>query len=255
MREQLKRLEELQRHDARIQELENSLKAIPAKMKAMENDLTRIEALLNQEKAQLQDAQRYYKDQKDLVESDSGHLNDAKIKLNQVKNTREFGAAQRELEQTKESVATREAEIAKLVDAIGAKEKLLAERSAEVGKLRESIAKDSESARGKMSELESRIAELRTERDKVAALIKPDVLKRYGTIRIRRGVAIAAVRSGTCSACNMNLPPQLFNVLQRGNSIESCPYCQRIIYWEELMKEEPVSTDGSSPPSSSAPAA
>ena len=35
----------------------------------------------------------------------------------------------------------------------------------------------------------------------------------------------------------MNIPPQLFNVLQRGTTIEICPYCHRIIYWEELMKD------------------
>ena len=34
MRDQLKRLEELQTHDAKIQELENSLKAIPLKLAA-----------------------------------------------------------------------------------------------------------------------------------------------------------------------------------------------------------------------------
>jgi hypothetical protein len=68
--------------------------------------------------------------------------------------------------------------------------------------------------------------------------VRPDVLKRYGAIRIRRGLALAAVASGNCSGCNMNIPPQLFNVLQRGNSIETCPYCHRIIYWEELMKDE-----------------
>ena len=37
MRDQLKRLEELQRHDAKIQELESSLRAIPMKLAATED--------------------------------------------------------------------------------------------------------------------------------------------------------------------------------------------------------------------------
>ncbi len=48
---------------------------------------------------------------------------------------------------------------------------------------------------------------------------------------------MAPVSNGTCRGCNMNIPPQLFNVLQRGTSIETCPYCHRIIFWEELMKD------------------
>ena len=81
---------------------------------------------------------------------------------------------------------------------------------------------------------------IKVDRDKAATGIKPDVLKRYGAIRMRRGLAVTTVRNGTCQGCNMNVPPQLFNVLQRGNSIETCPYCHRIVYWENLMKDEPA---------------
>ena len=51
------------------------------------------------------------------------------------------------------------------------------------------------------------------------------------------GLALASVENGTCRGCNMNIPPQLFNVLQRGNSVETCPYCHRIIYWADIMKD------------------
>jgi uncharacterized protein len=46
------------------------------------------------------------------------------------------------------------------------------------------------------------------------------------------------VTSGTCGGCHMTIPPQLYNILIRGNSIESCPNCHRIIYWDELLKEK-----------------
>ena len=44
MRDQLKRLEELQRYDAQIQELRTLSKAIPAKLAATQTDLARVEA-------------------------------------------------------------------------------------------------------------------------------------------------------------------------------------------------------------------
>jgi len=243
LRDQLRRLEELQQHDARIQELENALKAIPAKLATTQADLARVEAMLNSERSALGETERYYAEQKGLLGDDEQQVSSAKHKLSQAKNSKEYMAAQREIEQRRESVAGREGEISKLVEAVDAKKKLLADRAADVQTLKDSIQKDSDAARARMAELEGKIAALRTERDALAAGVKPEMLKRYSTIRLRRGLAVVSVRNGTCQGCNMNIPPQLYNTLQRGLTIETCPSCHRIIYWEDLMKEEaPAST-------------
>ena len=147
-------------------------------------------------------------------------------------------AAQREIEQRREGLTTREGEIAKLVEAVDAKKKLLADKAGDVEALKASIAKDEEAAKARMAEIEAQIAEQRAERDKLAAAVKPEVLKRYGNIRMRRGLAVVSVRNGTCQGCNMNIPPQLYIVIQRGLTIETCPSCHRIIYWEDLMKDD-----------------
>jgi predicted nucleic acid-binding Zn-ribbon protein len=250
LRDQLKRLEELQRYDAQIQELNTALQSIPAKLQATQNDLARVEGMLSSERAQLAESQRYYSEQKGLLEADETHVNSAKHKLSQAKNSKEYVAAQREIDTSRESLTTREAEMTKLVEAVKSKEKSLSERDTDVQGLRDSIAKDVEAAKARMAELEGKIAAIKTDRDKIAAGVRPDYLKRYGTIRLRRGLAVVAVRNGTCTGCNMNLPPQLFNTLQRGTSLETCPYCHHIVYWDELMKDPPA--EGSAPP---APAA
>ena len=249
MRDQLKRLEELQAHDARIQELESSLKAIPAKLAATEVDLARVEALLASEGSSLKETERYYAEQKGLVTDDEVQVAGAKHKLTQAKNSKEYMAAQREIDQRREGLTTREGEIAKLVEAVDAKKKLLSDRAADVETLKGSIAKDGEAAAARMAEIEAKIAELRGERDKLATQVKPDVLKRYSSIRMRRGLAVVSVRNGTCQGCNMNIPPQLFIVIQRGQTIETCPSCHRIIYWEDLMKDDKKDGEAAPPPS------
>lgn len=250
MRDQLKRLEELQRHDAKIQELENALKAIPAKLAATQNDLARVEALLQSERAQLAETERYYAEQKGQLEDDETQVAGAKHKLAQAKNTKEYMAAQRETETRREGVVSREAEIAKLVEAIETKKKVLEERANGVQEVRKGVERDRELAQARITELEGKINELRVEREALAKEVKPDVLKRYSGIRMRRGLAVVGVRNGTCQGCNMNIPPQLYNVLQRGTSIETCPSCHRIIYWEDLMKDD--KKDGEAAPPASA---
>ncbi|HLK90762.1 MAG TPA: C4-type zinc ribbon domain-containing protein [Polyangia bacterium] len=238
MRDQLKRLEELQTHDAKIQELESSLKAIPTKLAATQNDLSRVEGLLASERQALGETEKYYGEQKGLLTEDEIQVAGAKHKLAQAKNSKEYMAAQREIEQRREGLTNREGEIAKLVEAVDAKKKLLADKAGDVEALKASIAKDGEAARERMGEIEAQIAKLRGEREKLAAAVKPDVLKRYSNIRMRRGLAVVSVRNGTCQGCNMNIPPQLFIVIQRGQTIETCPSCHRIIYWEDLMKDD-----------------
>jgi predicted nucleic acid-binding Zn-ribbon protein len=241
LRDQLKRLEDLQRHDAKIQELENALKAIPAKLAATQNDLARVEALLNGERTQLSDTERYYGDQKGQLQQEEEQVTGAKHKLAQAKNSKEYMAAQRETETRREGVASRETEIAKLIEAIEAKKKVLQERASDVQSVRDTVQKDADAAQVRMTEIQGKIGELRGERDRLAGEVRPEILKRYGGIRIRRGLAVVSVRNGTCQGCNMNIPPQLYIVLQRGTTIETCPSCHRIIYWEEIMKDTPPS--------------
>ncbi len=64
--------------------------------------------------------------------------------------------------------------------------------------------------------------------------LKPDLLRRYEMIKGRRnGIAVVSARNSICSGCNMNLPPQLYNELQRSEELICCPNCNRIIYWDE----------------------
>ncbi len=219
-------------------------------MAATQNDLSRVEGLLASERQALGETEKYYGEQKGLLTEDEIQVAGAKHKLAQAKNSKEYMAAQREIEQRREGLTNREGEIAKLVEAVDAKKKLLAEKAGDVEALKASIAKDGEAAKVRMAEIESQIAALRAERDKLAATVKPDVLKRYSNIRMRRGLAVVSVRNGTCQGCNMNIPPQLFIVIQRGQTIETCPSCHRIIYWEDLMKDDKASGSdaGATPP-------
>ena len=182
------------------------------KLAATETDLARVEGLLSSERNALGETERYYAEQKGLMTDDEVQVAGAKHKLAQAKNSKEYMAAQREIEQRREALTSREGEIAKLVEAVDAKKKLLSDRASDVEALKASISKDGDAAKARMAEIQAKIAEQRVERDKLAAEVRPDVLKRYSSIRMRRGLAVVSVRNGTCQGCNMNIPPQLYNV-------------------------------------------
>ncbi len=53
----------------------------------------------------------------------------------------------------------------------------------------------------------------------------------------RGGLAVVEVRAGTCQGCHMNVPPQLFNQIQRNEQVILCPNCQRMLYWRPEREE------------------
>jgi predicted nucleic acid-binding Zn-ribbon protein len=237
LKEQLKLLEELQQHDARLQEIEAALAAIPARLKALHGDLQRVEDLLASERAHLAETERYRRDQEHALEDEEQLTQKAKIKLQAVKTGREYMATQRELETTRKMAQDREEEVIKLLAAIEDFKKSIAAHEADVAVLREGVAKEEAAAQTELADLEQQVSTARAGRETIARQVKPDIMRRYSSIRIRRGLAVVPVKNGTCQGCNMNVPPQLYNVLQRGGTIETCPNCHRIVYWDKLMEE------------------
>ncbi|HXU68247.1 MAG TPA: C4-type zinc ribbon domain-containing protein [Polyangia bacterium] len=236
MKDQLLLLTELQRHDAKIQELEQMKKAFPAKLETMNADVRRVEQMLERERSQLTETESWRKRQEDEAKSDEDRALQAKQRSAAVKNAKEYMASERELQATRKSAQERQEEVGKLVDAVATAKKSIEQHEADFQALKEHVAGEEKTAAEKTAELDAQIAAERKLREVAAARVRPDVLKKYSAIRMRRGLAMAPVKNGTCQGCNMNIPPQVFNQLQRGDTIELCGTCNRIIYWDKLLE-------------------
>jgi predicted nucleic acid-binding Zn-ribbon protein len=57
-------------------------------------------------------------------------------------------------------------------------------------------------------------------------------------IRNRMGRGIVAIKGGVCMGCHMILPVQFANSVRLGEEIVFCPYCSRILYYEESEQGE-----------------
>ncbi|MDD7256507.1 zinc ribbon domain-containing protein [Bullifex porci] len=52
-------------------------------------------------------------------------------------------------------------------------------------------------------------------------------------VKNKSGVGIVAIHGQVCQGCHMVLPVQFVNDVRMGNTTEYCPYCSRILYYEE----------------------
>jgi RNase P subunit RPR2 len=52
------------------------------------------------------------------------------------------------------------------------------------------------------------------------------------------GRGIVAIKGGVCMGCHMILPAQFANSVRQGEEIVFCPYCSRILFYEEAEQGE-----------------
>ncbi|MDR1466089.1 MAG: C4-type zinc ribbon domain-containing protein [Treponema sp.] len=71
------------------------------------------------------------------------------------------------------------------------------------------------------------------ERETSAGLDKDLLFKFDRIIRHKMGKGIVSIKGGICTGCHMILPAQFANQVRKGEEIVFCPYCSRILYYEE----------------------
>ena len=68
--------------------------------------------------------------------------------------------------------------------------------------------------------------------NEVAGALVESVRSLYERIRgARGGQAVAEVREGLCTACNVLLRPQVYNEVRTNEAVQTCENCGRIMYY------------------------
>jgi len=241
LREQLLSLLQLQTLDVKVRELEAAAKQLPAKLDPLRRDLAKLQGMLDAERTKLGETETWRKGQQEMIDRDRDSLKAAQAKLQQSKNSKEFGAASREVENKRKSITDRETELKKVTEQVSQSTAQFVARDADVQKLRDELASSEAAMADQVNALNSQLTEAKTARDGARNGVDKSWLKTYDSLSAKRGYAVAPVIKGTCQGCHMALPPQLNNILARMESIETCPRCGRLVYRKEFL-EPPTET-------------
>jgi len=239
VREQLVFLLQLQQSDVKVRELETASTQLPARLDPLRRDLAKLQGMLDVERAKLTETETWRKTQQDQLDREREALKAAQSKLQASKNSKEFGAASREVENKRKSISDREAELKKVVEASTTSNTQLEARDKDVDGVRSELTQNEAAMADQLASLIAQLAEARTIRDEARAHVEKQWLKIYDTLAAKRGYAVAPVIKGVCQGCHMALPPQLNNILARMESIETCPRCGRLVYRKELLDPKP----------------
>lgn len=226
----LRLLLELQQHDGQLQALQDQVRKVPLQIKQTKDAVSEMRKRLIREQQSLQENETFIQQQRDAIVALAAQLSRSKARSSQVRNTKEANAVQREADAARRSIEMREEEVSRLAGALAQEKERIATFEIKLQQDETDIGKQESQLQSKLSHIQTQATELEKERQVLLTHVSPDWLHRYESVRKRRWPVLVKASQSTCMGCNMTISPQSFVNLQRGDSIENCAQCQRILY-------------------------
>ncbi|AIN94759.1 zinc ribbon domain-containing protein [Treponema putidum] len=85
-----------------------------------------------------------------------------------------------------------------------------------------------------VTEKQNKVEELKREEKRLSPGLSDETMFKFDRIiKNKQGVGIVSIQGNVCMGCHMILPAQFVNEVRAGNDIKFCPYCSRILFYEE----------------------
>ena len=232
LKEQIELLIDLQEKEQAEARIQAELERIPEQIEQIKAGLAEIEVRIQEQEAAVAALKKSYRDYEAQLQTQQARIEKRNAQLRSVKTNPEYKALLKEINEIRSRTAEIEDKMLQSLEDQEAAEKQLARANAEY-KVEQQKNQD------KIKELEDYAREQHKAREKISAdceeilpHINKDMLERYRFAQRQTGgrLAVVGARDSTCTGCHMNIPPQLFNELFRGDELRFCPHCHRILY-------------------------
>jgi predicted nucleic acid-binding Zn-ribbon protein len=234
MKEQLEILIQLQAIETQINRLRSMLGEAPQKIEHIDQTVEELEKSATAEELLLSDLKKKYRSSEREVQALAAQEKRSEDRLRSVKTNKEYQSILKEIADLKQKTSEIEDEMIGYLEEIDRAEKAFSEKKQELEILKQRMHAEKQTIQEESENWQERLEELEKQWEALSSKAEPDLLEKYLHIRkLSGGMAIARVKNAVCEACHLNIPPQLYNELQRSDRLIFCPYCQRIIYWKE----------------------
>jgi uncharacterized protein len=228
----LKLVVRLQEIDNRLAELAREIASLPKHIAEIEKKLVAHERKLDADRAALAANQKERKKCESDIPVQDQKISKLKDQMLTAKTNEQYGAFQKEIEFCQKEIRKLEDRILELMAESEPLEKNVKAAEAALKDEKAQVEAEKGLARERTAVDQKAAGELQTERASIAKEVTPATYQQYERVRKgRRGVAVAEVVDGRCTACFMVLRPQYYQDVKRTESILFCESCQRILYY------------------------
>lgn len=233
----------LQGLDLRIMEIKDRQRKTPELIQAAEAPLQEATTRLKHASAEVEALVKERRNNEKDLEIHEAQTEKLKARLPELKTNKEYQAHLFEIEMANKKKGEIEDRILALMERIEQKQQEVKQMQARVAEAERQSAEEKRKLEQQAADFVTELAELDQKHKEVVGLLDSGLLERYTKLKaMRKDLALAPVRNGTCLGCRLQLPPQLIAEVKRSDELQTCTYCHRILYWEgEIPTPAPTS--------------
>jgi predicted nucleic acid-binding Zn-ribbon protein len=229
---------ELQECDSQLVSLSTKKIKLPEKIAKMDEAFHVFKNGIEQNKRKYDELKTRHTESENKIKKIHEGMVKTKERLLEVKNNKEYQAMLKEIEIADSSRGDIETEIISILEELDKlsilvkkDEEILSQRRNEYEAEKKIIETDLNAIDADTVSWEQKRVDLRKD-------VSADILARYEKVKNRNnGVGVISVWKQVCNGCHMNIPPQLYNELQKTTELLSCPNCNRIMYFQNIEKQ------------------
>ena len=231
IKENVELLIDLQEVELKIAAVQSKLSALPKKIEGLDERLRNAQAMVETAKSRIGDLQKTYRALDADAGTVQGRITKSNDKLQAVKTNKEYQSSLKEIDDLKQRQSELEDRMLECLEEMDAVNSEISETKQRCEHVSVSVDKEKEVLRQASDIDRAELSRLDQERERLLAAVDAEFSKKYLSVKQLTGsTAVALVKNGTCLGCHLNIPPQLFNELQRMDKLLLCPHCHRIVY-------------------------
>lgn len=232
MDEKLNALLMIQSIDTKFDNISREKEETPKEIEKLRKGLGLLDSAVEQNLSTVEELKKERRKVERELEEIDLKLKKSKLRLNEVKSNREYQAVLKEIEDLKDLTFQKEETVIKWMEEIEIQEKKCADNTVRREESQEEYKSKEKAFSQRIRELDKEVQSLNEKKVQLSPNLDEDLLRRYNGLRSHlKGRVVVPVIDGVCQECHLGIPPQQYNELIKGDSMQSCPHCSRIIYW------------------------
>ncbi len=231
---QIVTLVKLQMIEMEIRKIKAFLDSLPAQIDTLDLELKEIERSVDSDEELINELNKKYRTYESDAQVNVGRIKKSEEKLRAVKTNKEYQSSLKEIDDLKAINSQLEDQMLAVLDKIDLAGQDLEERRKHYLSIAEETNQEKEDINQAAEQRKKELLKLESDRRLVTDGLDARLLELFNRQRAKQadGVGITRVIDAVCQGCNMNIPPQMYNELQRRDSLKNCPSCERLIYWQ-----------------------
>lgn len=239
--EVFEKLKELQDVLSEKYEIQKQIEEAPKRLTSQDELLARLKKEYIVKNASYEEVKEKVKKLKDDLASAEASRESGEKGMDNITTHREYEALDKQISEATEKEAEIRKELqkeekyfAELDESLKSDESMIKAQEDDLNAGKDSLSKE-------MDKYKTQLSKLQKKEDGIVPNVNeydPEIVYKFQRIIQRNSQGIVAVKNGVCEGCHMILPAQFANEVRKGEKILFCPYCSRILFYQESDETE-----------------